>query len=245
MGVVGGAAYLNGCGDCVGGTSEVQVAHEWDFYSLNEWSLNPRMNGYSNGGIAYLNVTGGDPYMNYNGNVCVNSETNKYLNVILKNNTNSNVATLYFQNDVTNAWKTFSFNVSQSDQELKNYWFDLSGNANWVGNIHKIRFDPPGDDGAFELDYLGVLESAIPVSVCAKSISGILKVIPNPASGEIQILGKNNARIEIVGVNGQICLKKELMGGFVNFDVSSWPKGIYLVRSFSEEEVQNVKLLVQ
>jgi len=39
-GVFEGSAYLNNCGDCVGGNSNIRIYNEWNFDSLNNWVLN-------------------------------------------------------------------------------------------------------------------------------------------------------------------------------------------------------------
>jgi len=157
-GVFEGSAYLNNCGDCVGGNSNIRIYNEWNFDSLNNWVLNARLEGTANNGIANLSVTGNDPYMNFDGSVCLNTNEYKHLRVRITNNTDGTQAALFYQNDVTNTWKHKGFPVSNDGSNFKIYDINLANLDDWEGNIYNIRFDPPGSSGTFSLDYLALLK---------------------------------------------------------------------------------------
>ncbi len=245
MGVPGGTAYLNNCGICVGGTSGVELVNAWPFDELADWTLNARVTGYTNSGVAYLNIIGNDPFMDYNKSVCIDAHTNKFLKLNVKNNANGGGATFYFQNDVSNVWKFVTVSISQNDAELKSYVVDLSKSADWIGNIHKIRFDPPGNSGAFEIDYLKIAADDFPVSTSEFSKNVGLEIIPNPAVGKVLIRSQQASEIEIFTISGQKIYQSEDMGCEHRINIGSWNPGIYLVNSWSGKNLLTKKMVVR
>lgn len=247
MGVPGGKAYLNNCGMCVGGASETIPAIEWEFNSLSSWSLNPRLTGYSNSSVAYLNISGTDPYMTYINPVCINASVYKYLKIRVKNKTNGVAAALYFQNDVTNSMKAASISLSPSDSELKSYIIDLSNNPDWVGNISKIRFDPPGSGGAFEIDYIKISSNDFNVSV--SNLENLendeMRIIPNPANGKVRVVLDNPFNIAVFTLSGQMIFQSETVNCSHQINIESWIPGIYLVQSWNGVVRLTEKLIVK
>ncbi len=245
MGVPGGSAYLNECGTCVGGPSVVVPVNEWNFNELSDWTLNERITGYTNTGVAYLNIIGNDPYMNYNKSLCVNSITNHFLKLKVKNNCNGGALSFYFQNSISNAWKFASIPVSQNDTELKTYTIDLATNPDWIGNIHKIRLDPPGTGGAFELDYVALDTDDQTTSIEQTKNLEELKIFPNPSLNTVSIQTITPSMIIVYTISGQEIFQSKELQYKNELDVSGWSPGIYLVKASSGEKSINQKMIVQ
>jgi hypothetical protein len=247
MGVPNGEAVINGCGDCVGGSSPVNPSNEWPFNSLINWDLNPRLSGYSNSGYAILSVLGTDPYMSYNGTVCLDTDVLNILELKIKNNTNGAGAALYYQNDVTNSWNFKTIQVSNNDDEINTYTVDLSGEDSWVGNIHTIRFDPPGSSGSFLLDYLAVkgVPSAIGDRTMANEYTSTgISLFPNPATKRFTVKTDIESKIVVFDSGGMEVYRNNNLQGQHIVEAENWNAGLYMVQVVNSSESRIVKIVV-
>lgn len=247
MGVINGEAFINACGDCVGGTSPLQPVNEWHFDSLSNWELNARLSGMSNDGIAKLGITGNDPFMNYLGNVCINTKEFNTIKLRLKNNTNGTGATVYYQNDVSNSWKFKTIPVSTNDAQLKNYTVDMSADENWVGNILKIRFDPPGTSGTLELDYLGILKDGIATGLNDFSVNDSenrISLFPNPANERFFIKTQKESEIIVFNSRGMEVYRNTNSQNVHIVETNNWNPGLYLVKVIDADGIGFAKSLI-
>jgi hypothetical protein len=249
MGVVNGEAFLNHCGDCVGGTSPLSETHEWHFNVLNDWTLNPRLSGYANSGIANLSISGVDPYMSYNGNVCLDTQVSKYLKLQLKNNTNGNVATVYYKNDITDVWNFVSIPITQNDSQTKTYQIDLSDEVNWKGNVYSIRFDPPGEAGYLGLDYIGILTDEMLVGIhdvlaASKNTNSEVSVFPNPSRGLFYVKSAQKTRIKVFDCRGIEVFQNNELKEKHTINSEMWRTGVYIIKLENESGVKYARSLV-
>ena len=80
----------------------------------------------------------------------------KYLHLRAKNNTTNTTAEFFWITDSDPTWagdKHYSFTVSASDNDYKDYWIDLSGETSWNGTVTQIRIDPSGGASSGSVDY--------------------------------------------------------------------------------------------
>jgi hypothetical protein len=247
MGIANGEAYLNNCGDCVGGTSTITETREWPFNVLSNWTLNPRISGYTNGGVANISISGNDPYMSYSGKVCIDTKSYKYLKLKLKNNTNGNVAALYYKNDLTDAWNFVSIPLSQSDSEFKNYTLDLTDEENWKGNVYAIRFDPPGNSGLIQLDYIGILTEGMLTStneIFGFSEENGVSVFPNPANKRFHVKANLKSKIVVYDSKGIEMFRSSQFKEMHTVETDDWNAGIYFVQVVNGRNVTHAKSLI-
>ncbi len=243
MGVSNGGATINSCGDCVGGTSPTNPTNEWHFNSLSNWDLNPRLSGYSNSGYAILSVSGVDPYMNYTGTVCIDTKVVNTIKLNIKNNTNGTAASIYYQNDVSNSWNFKSISLSMDDDEIKTYSVDMTGDENWVGNIHKIRFDPPGTSGSLLLDYLAVQGGSTGIGDIEKTKSGI-SLYPNPASKIFYVKTEIESSIVVFDSRGTEVYHNNNLQQKHTVETENWNVGLYVVKVINSKDIQFFKSII-
>lgn len=249
MGVISGDAVLNACGHCIGGTSPLVPTYEWHFNSISNWNLNARLSGYSNSGYAMLSVSGADPYMNFDGNVCIDTKEFDCIKLMLRNNTNGNAATVYYQNDVTNSWKSKAIQVSQNDSQIHTYVVDMSTEESWVGNIHKIRFDPPGTSGSLKLDYLAVLKGAATqigdISAPMGNTNSGISLFPNPANQRFYVKTTLESKIIVFDSKGMEVYRNNNLKVHHAVITEKWNAGLYLVKTINSNGIQFAKSIIK
>lgn len=247
MGIPNGEAVINGCGDCVGGSSPITPSNEWHFNTLSDWTLNARLSGYSNSGYAILSVLGNDPFMNYNGTVCLDTEVFNTIELKIKNNTNGTGAALYYQNDVTNTWKFKTIQVSNNDDAIKTYSVDMTDEENWEGNIHEIRLDPPGDSGSLLLDYFavtGVSTDIGEIPITERNTTSGISVFPNPASKRFYVKTDIESKIVVFDSCGMEVYRRNNLQLQHIVETENWKAGLYLVQVVNSNESRLVKVVV-
>ena len=66
-----------------------------------------------------------------------------------------------------------------------------------------------------------------------------ITVYPNPNNGifHVDLINENPVLLQLTDLNGNIILeRRELTNGKYHFDLSNWPKGIYLLRTFDNKQ---------
>ncbi len=210
--------------------------YQWHFDDLNNWTLNDRMAGTVSNGVAQFTISGEDPYMNYSGTVCIDSETSRYIRFQAKNNTNGNNVTIYYKNSVTGSWNFKTIPISAEDTELKSYTTDMSGDPNWTGTINTVRFDPPGSSGTLDLDYLGILsEDELTTRLEeweSKTSSEFASIFPNPAVDylTVDLYNSGDATMKISTIHGQTIASFDLSDSRTRISLTDIPAGVYAIR---------------
>lgn len=75
-----------------------------------------------------------------------------------------------------------------------------------------------------------------------------LEVYPNPSNGMVTINFDENsthANLEVIGVDGKIVYTASNLANHQTMDVSTWSKGVYIVKVTTETSTSNVTLIVQ
>jgi arylsulfatase A-like enzyme len=224
--------------------------YQWHFDDLNHWTLNDRLTGTVNNGVARLTISGEDPFMNYSGTICIDSETSRYIRFKAKNNTNGNNATIYYKNSVTNAWNFKSIPITTDDAELKSYTTEMTGDPNWTGTINTLRFDPPGSEGTMELDYLGIL-SADQLGTTmdvreSKTSSDFVSIFPNPVVDylTVNLYKSGDASMKLSTIHGQTIASFDLSESRTRISLTDLPAGVYAIRIEQGTELFGAKIFI-
>ena len=70
-----------------------------------------------------------------------------------------------------------------------------------------------------------------------------LNLYPNPANDIIEIESLENADIEILNLNGQLIKRIMALGSKTNVDISMLPKGVYFVKTRSDNKINVMKFI--
>jgi hypothetical protein len=79
-------------------------------------------------------------------------------------------------------------------------------------------------------------------------LSQSLKIIPNPVKDKITISSPEitvNTQLSIFAVSGDKVMERELTGAETQLDISTLPRGVYVVRVQNENAVQTGKFIMQ
>ena len=72
-----------------------------------------------------------------------------------------------------------------------------------------------------------------------------LQLVPNPATNRVQLIWKGeDARFEIVDALEKILETKGAITESISLDTSTWPTGLYRVKVFSENGLDNQALQI-
>ncbi|WP_294243562.1 T9SS type A sorting domain-containing protein [uncultured Chryseobacterium sp.] len=112
------------------------------------------------------------------------------------------------------------------------------------GNVAVDPFPTPFGSSGFDLDAVGVINESSNVLAAAESSAAGRKIsiYPNPASDFIIIDAKKETEVKIYSISGALVKQ----GKTVNhkMDISDLQKGNYIVKTHSEGEQQNLKLII-
>jgi CubicO group peptidase (beta-lactamase class C family) len=72
-----------------------------------------------------------------------------------------------------------------------------------------------------------------------------LELSPNPAGDIIQIRLKNQGRILAMDINGKKVLDQDCTSGLTHVDIRNWPKGVYFIHYFSNDNITMTKKLLR
>ena len=75
-------------------------------------------------------------------------------------------------------------------------------------------------------------KAALALEEAETGLSSRVQVYPNPSTGLLNITGVEGSaqRVQLVNLQGQVLLNKQLEKGQTQLDVSTLPKGLYLVK---------------
>ncbi len=155
----------------------------------------------------------------------VDADKAKYLHVKIKHDAGNTFSMeLYFKTMSNDSWvyeKGFVFRDNKSNGEYIDYYFDLTKNTNWKGNIFEIRFDPMNYVGTYYIKTIEFLsenskdaffvevdgvENVISKGFSKKTDDGIF-VAGNPSDGFYSLLNiyyeynRTNGVLELFGNN--------------------------------------------
>jgi hypothetical protein len=87
----------------------------------------------------------------------------------------------------------------------------------------------------------------VSVSAISSSISSAVKAYPNPTAGIINVEFSNAAtrQIAVYDLIGNMVKNTIVRGNSLTLDISNYPKGQYLIRVISNEEIDVIKILKQ
>jgi len=117
----------------------------------------------------------------------------------------------------------------------------LFGSMDTDGNMINDPFTTEFESGGFDLDAVGVINTA--VSVVEKQFDSI-KIYPNPANQFLTINSPISGKFNIIDQAGKVCLSNDLEGS-LKIDISNLSSGIYVVNFVSKNMVSNTVLVVE
>ncbi|MDE0472293.1 MAG: S8 family serine peptidase [Ekhidna sp.] len=193
----------------------------------------------TSGPIYYFAVTGTNSYgeSTYSQELKVEPE-----NITLQNQTISNGETISFSANNTieigGNSKTYTVNSGATVKMTSCNAITLKPgfHAKRGSNVH--IFIEPCIQLNSALSNLESLEEGDSVTL-EESPEPLLKVYPNPNNGTfyVDLLNEHPVLLQLTDLNGSIILeRKELNNGKYYFELSNWPKGIYLLRTFDNKQ---------
>jgi hypothetical protein len=127
-----------------------------------------------------------------------------------------------------------------------------------------VQFPVPGSPGNYYFTSTATNDSTGNTSIFSNDVDittginnllpGYFQIFPNPASGKFTIQSPTEkiSQISITTLSGQAILKKEFLGSPLgdrgdNYEINltSQPKGIYLVQVVTDKKVYNQKMIVE
>ncbi|NOU69242.1 hypothetical protein GC096_35075 [Paenibacillus sp. LMG 31461] len=137
----------------------------WDFNNFDGWTTNNQVTGGQTiGGIYQATSTGSGPELISPDNINFAASSIQRVKIILRNNTSSNEAQVYFRTSASSEWnplnKLTTF-VLPNDPNLREYVWDPSTNSAWTGTIKQIKVVPVNAQGNFDVDAITLDTAAI------------------------------------------------------------------------------------
>jgi hypothetical protein len=256
-----------------------QLMHYWDFNGpvvtnnwIDDWNINDYTNPSSSGGYLYLTHSKTFSVLNYywqTTQLAIDPAVHKYAVVKVKNTTAYTTGKFGWKSNGTNY--SVSFPITANDISFKQYVIDLTGNANWTGNISFLSVAVPNlstvptvaasvvfDEikltmSAPSSSLKSVVSNSPSPSLQDNSIvftSSGLNVIPNPVESSVRLTLPDShlgLQLSLVAINGQTILKArgkiEELNQAVNGKIPSLSPGVYIVQVLDNGKVYQTKLL--
>lgn len=147
-------------------------------------------------------------------------------------------------NEITSGKRTLVATRALNTGETNDYIFstsDTSINLVWAR----------GNDTTFNLEYhgstnRGATASGFTLDINDNDLASNFSLFPNPASSKLNIVLPNtiqNASINAFDVFGKQIFNKSISNLNASIDVSSWSKGIYLIKVSSEGKTKTKKFI--
>ncbi len=210
----------------------------------------PGGNGNNNGG------TQSDDVLNPGGNP---NPPSYYIGEdVVRINSNSGAAHVVVENVMRDA-----FTSSTIDASTQYYYFTANGgqllytidvvNATKVIQSSGLPNDPKEGDAYYEIEYLGcVLENRMAIQEGALHVidaeTMMLSIYPNPTSGEFTVVWESSypqTVVEVIDLFGKQVLIQQTSANKMELDLSSFAKGVYLVRILRGNQVSMEKVIVE
>jgi PKD-like domain/Secretion system C-terminal sorting domain/FG-GAP-like repeat len=261
--------------DPISGTSSSTVLVDYITIPVNEWhfATNGSTDGWTVGtsatigaigSILTVNITGSDPNINSPAGLLINGASQKYIRILMKNNTSDQIASIYFETIASpglSEAKRVDFAIVPNDVNSHEYIVDMSSNANWTSTVTNLRLDPIAGPatGSTLIDYIKVTSDGVETFTAPYKIKEVLtdviqqnleqtgfEIYPNPVNDELTIRtnGSNSVqRIEIFNMSGQSIHRSKIEDKAV-INMSQFHSGFYFVKLYDEKSIQ-VKIIVK
>ena len=163
---------------------------------------------------------------------------------------NLSITTLVISTTTVSPSITANYNTTGTTYQ----WIENCGTTNSivVGEINQtFTANTDGDYGVIITN-----NTCVDTSVCETiNVSGIddenliqVLIYPNPNSGKFTVMMQNyssKTEIKIKPIDGKVIITKQVNSNSTVFDLSTYPKGIYLVQLINENDVITKKISVQ
>lgn len=133
-------------------------------------------------------------------------------------------------------------NTSDSILAMHNCWLGDSAISDSLAETQIFHFQDDATLGWVEYLPLGCVEDTNTTAVRELTRSN-LSVYPNPTAGPVNLELEHPAVIEIYSLKGEQVFKEERSAGLQSLELDLSP-GIYLLRTMSDDQVQEAKLIL-
>jgi RHS repeat-associated protein len=138
------------------------------FTAVKSWNFDTSVEGWTEGpvgisgftwqsnGTVYADLIGSDPKIFSPTGLNLNITNNKVIKIRYKNTTSATLAQLFFMTDSDvgfTAEKVITFTPTANSGYIE---YTLNGPAAWTGTLTRLRFDPAGTSGSFNVDYIRI-----------------------------------------------------------------------------------------
>ncbi len=221
--------------------------HTYNFDTSDEgWNDLTRCDVAAVGGNLEVTLTGADKNSKVGlTGFHINTTTNKFAHIVLKNNTNDDQLKLVYTSTVGS--KTIPLVITTMDAAYKTYDFDLGSAPEWTGNISdiKLAFDDvttQEGNGVILVDKI-VFDNKVTLRVKRNELTNF-SLYPNPVQGKLNFTSQTDiSKIEVYNLTGQRLLQ---LKSFPNnsLDVSSLRSGMYFVNVEDIESRSTTKKII-
>lgn len=134
------------------------------------------------------------------------------------------------------------FDLSYFNQNLTPEYVVASATSTYWGNE-----DPIHVGAKLLLDEIHLKSNPLNTRVPTLPIKNPIKLYPNPASQQLMIGGLNlqGKTIEVYNMTGTLVYSNIPRMGYAVIDVSTWAKGVYIVRVHHDKKVHSERFVVQ
>lgn len=143
-----------------------------------------------------------------------------------------------------------TFSDNQTDEYsiiIKKTWLNGPVNSAMRG-VYPITYQATDTNGNTSVkDYVYVVDDFIPSTSIQQLQFFTIDLYPNPANESLTVrwFGEPNTSIIIMSLDGKSVLESTLKSGENIFDIKTLSPGVYTVILYSENTIQNQKLIIQ
>jgi len=214
--------------------------------NLEGWSIDPQLNVTSHtGGSVTLTPTANQFARFSLFDFPITASTYNKMTITLQNNSATTD-----QLGIVVGTEVLTYVMSTSDASIQTYEINMTDFASWTGDVTtlRIRFADadnvngakPSDNGSIIIDDI-ILSFDPALSIENNELKQSISLYPNPTTNLLNIdTNENILKSEIYSISGQLIKSQN---NKKSIDVSDISSGVYLLKTYTNEEILNFKFI--